>query len=182
MGMDPISLGILGTSGFSASQQYEAGQEAQAEYEASAAEVGRQTAYQQRMALEEMKEIGREGSSAQSAARAAAGKSGLRVAGSVTTLSQAIARKVERRKALIGFQFGETARQSAYEIDQLRRAGRRAKKAGGIKAFESLLTGGLELARRKEELGTNWRGLFSTKYRKQQALMADLQSRVYPAH
>lgn len=156
MGFDPISFGRVATSGFSAYQQYQAGQEAKAEYEASAAEVGRQTAYQQRMALEEMKEINREGSSAQSSARAAAGKSGLRVAGSVATLSQAIAAKVERRKALVGFQFNEQARQSAFEVDRLRRAGRREAKAGSIRAVGSLLTGGLDLARRKEELGKDY--------------------------
>ena len=170
MGMDPISLGILGTSGFSAYQQYEAGREAQAEYEASAAEVGRQTAYQQRMALEEMKEIGREGQAAQSQARAAAGKSGLRVGGSVVTLSQAIAAKVERRKALVGMQFNEQARQSAFEIDRLRRTGRKAKKAGGIEAVGSLLTGGIALAKRKEKLEEkygkmSWGDVFFTKGR-----------------
>ena len=160
MGMDPISAGIIGLSALKADQQYEAGKEAKEAYEGQAAELGRQTAYQQRMALEEMKEVGREGRSAESSAVAAAGKSGLRVAGSVTTLTQAIAAKVERRKALIGMQFNEQARQSAFQIDQYRKAGRSAKKTASIEAAGSLLTGGLMLAQRKEDTG-HW--LFRNK-------------------
>jgi hypothetical protein len=169
MGMDPISIAMLATTAYQGYQSYEAGKESQAAYNESAAEITRQTAYQQRMALEEMKEVGREGRSAESQAVAAAGKSGLRVAGSVTTLTQAIAQKVERRKAMISFQFGEEARRGAFEVDRLRGMGRAAKKAGGIEAFGSLLTGGLQVAKRKEGLGTNWRGLFDKTYRNQQA-------------
>jgi hypothetical protein len=152
MGMDPISIAMLAASGFQAYQSYEAGKESQAAYNESAAEISRQTAYQQRMALEEMKEVGREGRSAESQAVAAAGKSGLRVAGSVVTLTQAIAQKVERRKAMIGFQFNEEARRGAFQVDQYRKAGRAAKKAGGIEAFGSLLTGGLQVANRQSKL------------------------------
>lgn len=164
MGMDPISWGMMGVSGFNAYQQYQAGNEAQQAYNESAAEVGRQTAYQQRMALEEMKELTREGRSAESSAVASAGKSGLRV-NSAVTLTQAIAAKVERRKALIGMQFNEQARRGAFQIDQYRKAGRSAKKASTIQAGSSLLTGGLALAQRKQELGTTWGGLFNKNLR-----------------
>jgi len=144
---------MLGVSGFNAYQKYEAGREAQDAYRQEAAELGRQTAYSQRKALEEQKELNREGRSAESRAVAAAGKSGLRVGGSVVTLTQAIAAKVERRKALIGFQFNEEARRSAFTAGQYLQAGKSARKAATIGAFGSLLTGGLTLAKRKEDMG-----------------------------
>lgn len=172
MAMDPITIGMLGVSGFQAYQSYEAGKESQQAYNESAAEIGRQTAYQQRIALEEMKEIGREGRSAESQAVAAGGKSGLRVGGSVVTLTQAIARKVERRKAMIGMQFNEEARRAAFQMNQYRKAGRAAKKAGGIEAFGTLLTGGLKLAKRKEGLGTTWGGLFNKNLRDKDKLLS----------
>jgi len=168
MGMDPISLGMVGLSGFKAYQQYEAGNEAKQVYYNQAGEIAQQTAYAQRMALEEMKDINREGGAAQSQAVAAAGKSGLRVAGSVQTLSQAISAKVERQKALVGMKFGEMARQNAFQIDQYRTTGRRMKKASQIEAFGSLLTGGMALAQRKELLDEKYgkgTSLFFTKGR-----------------
>lgn len=157
MGMDPITLGILGVSGFNAFQQYKAGGEAQEAYDEQAAEINRQTAYQQRMALEEMKEVGREGRAAESQAIAAAGKSGLRVGGSVVTLAQSIQQKVERRKALIGMQFNEEARRAAFEAHRYRQMGRSAKKAAGFQAFGSLLTGGLNAWGYQSQLGDKLR-------------------------
>lgn len=153
MGMDPISIAMLAQSGFSAYQNYRAGDEAKQAYDEQAAEIGRQTAYGQRMALEEMKDLNDEGRARRGQIAAAAGKSGLRVAGSAATLSQAIAAKVERRKALVGFQANEMARQGAFQADQYHSAGRAAKKASRIEAVGSLLTGGLKLARRKEKTG-----------------------------
>ena len=153
MGFDPISMGMVGLSGFQAYQQYEAGKEAQAAYNEQAAEIGRQTAYQQRSALEEQKDLNREARSAESRVVAAAGKSGLAVGGSAVTLTQAIRAKVERRKAMIGMQFNEQARRGAFEADQLRKAGRRVKRAAGLEAANSLLTGGLMVAHRQQSLG-----------------------------
>jgi hypothetical protein len=156
MGFDPISIGTAASSGFGAYQNYRAGQDAKAVYNAQAKEIERQTAYAQRMALEQMKDLSREGRAAQSQAKAAAGKSGVRVAGSVKTLSQAIADKVERRKALIGMETNEMARRGQVEAGELRKAGRRVAKARTIKAFDSLLTGGIDLAQRKEKKGWGW--------------------------
>ena len=153
MGMDPITLAMLGTSAFSAYQQYEAGVEAKQSYYDEAAEVKRRSAYGQRMALEEMKEVGAEGRSAESKAVASAGGSGLRAGGSVMTLAQSIQRDVARRKALIGFQSGEETRRSLWEAGRLREAGRAAKKAAGYQAFGSLLTGGLQAWGYQSQLG-----------------------------
>lgn len=153
MAIDPISFGMLGVSGFSALNSYAAGAEAKRSYEQQAAEVERQTAYAQRLALEEQKEIAREGRSAESKAVASAGASGLRTGGSVVTLTQAINAKVERRKAMVGMQFNEEARRNAFTASQYRTAGANAKRAGTVEAFGSLLTGGLDLAMRKEKRG-----------------------------
>jgi len=141
---DLIPMGIMGVRGFQAYQQYEAGKEAKQAYYEEATELARQTAYTQRMALEEQREINREGRTAEGKAISAAAGRGLRVGGSVVTLAQAIQAKVERRKALVGMQFQEEARRNAFRIGQYHRAGRSAKKAGGYQAVESLLTGGLE--------------------------------------
>lgn len=153
MGMDPLTIAMLGASGFNAYQQYKAGSEAKQTYYDEAAEVRRQSAYGQRMAIEEMKEIGAEGRTAESKAIAEAGGSGLRVGGSVMTLAQSIQRKVAQRKALIGFQSGEETRRSLWEAGRLRQAGRTAKKTAGLQAFNSLLTGGIEAWKYQSKLG-----------------------------
>jgi hypothetical protein len=153
MSMDPISYAYMGLSGFKAYEQYEAGKEAQAAYEGQAAEIERQTAYAQRMALEEQKQLTREGSAQQSQVRAAAGGSGLRVGGSVATLSQSIANQISRRKSLVAMQFNEQARQNAFTAGQYRKAGRQAKKSAGWQAVGSLLTGGLATYRHMDEKG-----------------------------
>jgi hypothetical protein len=158
-------MGMLFSTGFEAWQQYEAGETAKAAYDAQAAQIRSETAYAQRMAIEEQKDIHAEGRSAASRARAAAGKSGLAVAGSVATLSQAISRKTERRKALVGLQFSETMRRNEFRAEMYRYAGKTAKHAAKIKSMGSLLTGGMGLAKRKEGLGTSWGGLFNKDWR-----------------
>lgn len=160
MAIDAISAGTLGLSLFKGYQEYEAGKEAQAAYNESAAEIGRRTAFGRRLALTEQQELGREGRSATSRVRAAAGGAGIRVGGSVATRADSIAAEVARRQALIGTRFEEEARQGRFRIDQLRSAGRGVRKAAGLQAFGSLLTGGARLARRKQRLGTTTAGLF----------------------
>ncbi|NIQ95645.1 MAG: hypothetical protein GWN87_16655 [Desulfuromonadales bacterium] len=130
-----------------------------------AREVETQTAYQQRMALEEMKELDREGRAAEGHVRAAAGGKGLRVGGSVATVQSRIRAKVARRKALMAFEFNEQARRSKFEAGRLRYAGGQARQAGEIGAFGSLLTGGLALAERAEKFDWNMKQLFFPKYR-----------------
>lgn len=164
MSFDALSFGMLGTSVMEAGLSYGAGREAQATYNAQARELQMQTAYQQRTALEQMKDLNEEAQSAQSKAIAAAGGSGLRVAGSVATISQNISRTLARRKALIGLQFNEQARENQFQADLYRWQGKRAKRAGAIEAFGSLLTGGLKLAKRKEKMGFgSWRETFFGK-------------------
>lgn len=156
MGLDPISLAMMGTQTFKAYQQYEAGKEAKETYDAQAVEFERQTAYAQRMGLEEQKDLTRQGRSERSRARAAAGKSGVRVGGSVSTLTDSINRAVSRRKAMVGFQFDEKARRNTYQAGQYRKAGRTAKKAAGIEAVGSLLTGGAMVAKHQYDTGAWW--------------------------
>lgn len=165
MAIDATTAGMMFSSGFEAWQQYEAGQASEAMYEAQRAEIANQTAYAQRMALEEQKTIAREGRSAASAARAAAGKSGLAVGGSVVTLTQAIGRQVERRKALIALEYGETARRGQFEQRRLKYMGKSAKYAGTVAAAESLLVGTHKLYKRKEKQGWTWDQLFFTDRR-----------------
>jgi len=163
MGLDPISVGLLGVSGWKAVEQYGAGKEAEKAYKAQAAEMGRQNAYTERRATDEMRELDREGRTAQGQVRAGAGKSGLRAAGSVVTLTKAIAAKVARRKNLVAGEATETIRQRNFMADQYRRAGRSARRAGRTEAFGSLLTGGLAFAQRREGLGRKGTGLFYEK-------------------
>lgn len=160
MGIDVTSWAMATTSAFSAWQQYEAGQAANEAYKAQAAELKARTAYEQRLALEEMKEMHREGRTAEGQVIAATAKSGLRVGGSAVTLTQAIRQKVERRKAVRSFQFQEAARQYGAEAAMLRYMGERAKFAGTVQAGRSLLSGFISLAERKEQLGRSWGGLF----------------------
>ena len=167
MAIDPVSFGMLFSTGLEAWQHYEAGEAAEAMYEAERAEVGNRTAYAQRMALEKQRDIAREGRSAASRLRASAGKSGLAVGGSVVTLSQSIARKVERQKALVALEFNETARRGKYLQDKLKYRGKVAKYESKVGIYESLLTGGVALAKRKEGLknpetgkSVSWGGLF----------------------
>lgn len=152
MAPDATSWGTLIGSGFKAYNQYEAGKEAEAVYKSEAVEVANQTAYEQRMALEEMKELDRQGRSQASAAIAAGGKSGLAVGGSIVTLSQSISAKVDRKKAMTALEFNERARRGAFEMEKLRYKGRSYRLAGTTEAWGSLLTGGLKLAQRKEDL------------------------------
>lgn len=169
MSADPITFGMAGLSVFNAGQSYAAGKEQQAQYAAQSAEIGMETAYAQRLALEQMKQLNQEGRTLQGEVVARAGKSGLRVGGSVSTLSQAIARKIEQRKAMLGFEFNETARRNRFEQEQLRIAGKKARRAGTIGAFGSLLTGGLDIARRKEKFGyKTWYDTFFTENRPKQ--------------
>ena len=67
---------------------------------------------------------------------------------------------------MIGMQFQETARRGDVLARQYRKAGQQAYKAGRTRAAGSLLTGGLALAERKEEMGTGWGGLFYKPWRK----------------
>jgi len=143
MGLDPISGAMLGLSGFKAYQQYKAGGEAQEAYDAQADEIMRENAYAERMGLEQQHDLTVEGNEAVSQVRSAAGGKGIRVGGSVVTLTQSIRDKVARRKALVNADVQEGARRSGVVADKYRKAGRSAKKASGLQAFDSLLTGGL---------------------------------------
>ena len=160
MAVDPISVGYLAASGLGAYSSWQGGREAEAAYEASAREVETQTAYQQRMAIEEMKELDREARQAEGHVRATTGGKGIRVGGSVATVQSNIRRKVARRKALMAFQFNEQARRGRFEAGRLRYAGKQAKRAGQVEAFGSLLTGGMALAGRAERFDWNTRELF----------------------
>lgn len=167
MAIDPVSFGMLFSTGMEAWQTYEAGNTAKAQYDADRREIANETAYAQRMALEKQKDIHAEGRSAASRVRASAGKSGLAVGGSVATLSEAITRKVERQKAMVSLEFGEIARSNEYLQKKLKYKGQVAKYEARLGMYESLLTGGMKLAKRKEGLknpetgeSVGWGGLF----------------------
>jgi hypothetical protein len=166
MAVDPISAGYLAASSLGAYSSWQGGREAEQAYEASAREVETQTAYQQRMALEEMKEMDREAREAEGHVRATAGGKGLRVGGSVATVQSNIRRKVAKRKAMMAFEFNEQARRSRFEAGRLRYAGSQARQAGEIGAFGSLLTGGIALAERAEKFDWNTKQLFLPGTRK----------------
>lgn len=138
-----IPLAIMGLSGFQAYEQYKAGNEAKRSYDEIAAEELRAGRAAQQIGLAQQIELAEEGASAIGQARAAASKSGLRVGGSVLTLTQRIANKVARRKLLVGLETAEQMRAHSVRADQYRSAGRSAKSAGGRQAVMSLLTGGL---------------------------------------
>lgn len=156
MGMDPVSVGLLAASGFEAYQGYQGGKEAEAAYKAQAAEIKQQTAFEQRRALEEVKDIAREGRSAESKAIATAGGSGLRVGGSVATLADRIRAKVARQSAMVAFESSERTRRGSFLASQYRYAGKSAGRAANVGAFQSLLTGGAAMAKRKEKWGWTW--------------------------
>jgi hypothetical protein len=159
-------MGYLAASGLGAYSSWQGGREAEQAHEMQAREVEAQTAYQQRMMLEEMKELDREGREAEGHVRATAGGKGIRVGGSVATVQSNIRRKVARRKAIMGFQFSEQSRRGRFEAGRLRYAGSQARQAGEIGAFGSLLTGGLALAQRAEKFDWNTKQLFFPGTRK----------------
>lgn len=166
MGMDMTSFGMLASSGAQAWASYEGGQAAQEMYELQAKEALAQTAYEQRLALEEMKDLDRQQRSAEHVAVAQAGKSGLRVGGSTVTLTRKISAQVQRRKGLINLQFQESKRRNRFQAAMYQFAGRQEAMLGKMGAVQSLLTGFQDLSKRKEGLGTSWGGLFFKDWRK----------------
>jgi hypothetical protein len=153
MALDPISMGVLGLSGFQAYQQHKAGEEAQAAYNAQANEMVRQANYAAREGLEQQHEMTVEARKEVGHLRSRAGGSGLRVGGSVATMTQAVARRLARRKALVNMDVQEGYRRTGVIADQYRKAGRSARSASNRAAFGSLLTGGLATYRYLKDRG-----------------------------
>ena len=148
MGLDPLSMGMIGVSGFQAYQSFKAGSEAKASYYEAANEELRQASFEQQMGMEKLHDLAvEEGRQVGGAKSAAAGK-GLRVAGSVATLTDAISGNIRRRKFLLGREISEGMRRRMVTAGQYRKAGRTAKKAADLEGFGSLLTGGVMVAKR----------------------------------
>jgi len=148
MGFDPLTMGMIGLSGYQAYQSFKAGSEAKSSYYEMANEELRQGAFSQRMGMERMHELAvEEGRQIGSVKASAAGK-GLRVAGSVATLTSAISGDIRRRKFLLSMEISEEMRRRRFAYGQYRRAGRTAKKAADIRGFGSLLTGGYLVGKR----------------------------------
>jgi uncharacterized protein (DUF1330 family) len=148
-----METALAGAAAFDAYQKYQGGKEAEAAYKAQAEEIKQQTAFEQRRALEEVKDIAREGRSAESKAIATAGGSGLRVGGSVATLADRIRAKVARQSAMVAFESSERARRGTFLASQYRYAGKSARRAANVGAFGSLLTGGLDVANYQKKWG-----------------------------
>ncbi|MFH0826094.1 MAG: hypothetical protein V2B18_25365 [Pseudomonadota bacterium] len=171
------SFGMLAGSGTQAWAAYEGGQAAQEMYNLQAKEALAQTVYEQRLALESMKDLDVQQRSAEHAAVAQAGKSGLRVGGSTVTLTQSIARTVQRRKGLINLQFQESKRRNRTQAAMYQYLGRQEALLGKMGAAQSLLTGFEDLSERKKGLGRSRSGLFFPdidKRRKAKTAMSEL--------
>ena len=148
MGFDPLSIAMMGVSGFKAYQSFEAGKEAKASYYEAADEELRQASFEQQMGMEKMHDLTVEEGRQRGRAKSTAAGKGLRVAGSVSTLTDAISGDIRRRKFLLSKEISEGMRRSTYAAGKIRQAGRTAKKAFDLEGFGSLLTGGAMVAKR----------------------------------
>jgi len=148
MGFDPLSIAMMGVSGFKAYQSFEAGKEAKASYYEAADEELRQASFEQQMGMEKMHDLTVEEGRQRGRAKSTAAGKGLRVAGSVSTLTDAISGDIRRRKFLLSKEISEGMRRSKYTAGQYRKAGRSAKKASIWEGAGSLLTGGVMVGKR----------------------------------
>lgn len=154
MASDPITLGILALSGYQAYTQKQAGEDADQKYKELAAEEYRQSAVEQKFAVQEMLEVDRQARSQRGKVLAAAGKAGVRASGSVLKLTDKIRVDIDRRKTLMGAKSVEMAKRHAVRADWYRSSGRSARVAGQRQAIGSLLTGTYLAASRRAEKGT----------------------------
>ena len=153
MGISPNLLIQGGALGFEAFQTYRAGKAAEESFKEEAAEVIRQSQFSQRQALEQQREIVREGESRKGAVTARAGKSGLRVAGSVKGQIKSIGTLVESRLEAINRVESEKSRRAFMTATQLKKQGRALGRAGKISAIGTSLLGGLDIKGQVDEAG-----------------------------
>lgn len=147
MAFDPYSAGILALTGYKSYQERKAGEEVKSLYDTYAAEEIRQAGVAERIGQERQRElIEAEGEQIGAAKAAVAGK-GLRVAGSASTLTANIQRKIARRKALIGFETSEQMRGHYFQAGQYAKRGRAEARAGKQASYYSLLAGGLTVGK-----------------------------------
>lgn len=135
-----------------------AGREAKKQAYRQADELGRQNALRQRLGTEKLRAIDLEGQRAVGQVKQGAAGKGLKQGGSVKLLSQLVAEDFDRRGMYLGLGLGEEARQTAEEIANLRRQGRRFASGQKLMAAKSMLSTGADVG----EFGYG-RGWFTKK-------------------
>lgn len=135
-------LGCLLMAGLAGMQGYgtlKAGSEEERAYKEYATERRAQAAEIQRRTGVSMEESAREEQRAVGKVKSAAAGAGLRVAGSVNRLEQAVAEQFRRERREMGIQTAFEAGQIEREAYRLRRYGKEAKKTSQIQAFTGAL-------------------------------------------
>lgn len=127
--------------------QIKSGEQAKEDYYEYAETFRRRAGVTQQLSLEKLRDIERAKGEEIGHIRARAGKSGLRVAGSVQTLSQKVSESYERQKLQTGTAAVEEMRGLMDTYAYYRKLGRRAKKAGYWGAGESILSTASEAGR-----------------------------------
>ncbi len=134
--------------------QLKAGDEAKRSLDKSAAEEVRQARVAQSGILEEQRDVVAEGEVAKGAVAARTAGRGLKVAGSARGQISEISRRVARRQEILSKRASDIGLSADINARELKRRGKRARKAGRIGAFGSLLTGGTKLAKGINKAGS----------------------------
>lgn len=156
--IDKLIVGAMAAGGgMEAYGSIRGGQKAKKEAARAAFEAERRAEVARYQGFERQRELERDKQRAVGRVKGAAAKGGLRVSGSVKTLSERVAEDFERRKLFIGTETSEQVSALYGKAHDLRSQGRRSKKAGYWGAGKSLLSTGVSIG----EFGYE-RGLWGT--------------------
>lgn len=137
-----LMAGQVGTQVMAGIEKYKAGRKEHELYGRRAFELERGARITEELGIEKQRAIERRKRAEVGHIRSAAAGKGLRVAGSVQTLSQRVAEDFERDKLFTGIETTERARGLRFQAGVLRKQARRAKRQGYYGAGTSLLQAG----------------------------------------